>query len=82
MGSSNREPQEYSRNIMEHKDPGRYIPMVFLLYFWTSLVGVPTRVPLTRVFLFRLEGLRWQVRLKILGLGFWVLVGLWVVLDL
>ena len=54
MGSSNREPQEYSRNIMEHKDPGRYIPMVFLLYFWTSLFGVPTRVPLTKAFLFRL----------------------------
>ena len=26
LGTPNREPQEYSRNIMEYKDPGRYIP--------------------------------------------------------
>ena len=46
MGTLNREPQEYSRNLMEYKDPGRYIPIIFLLYSWGSLFGVPFRVPL------------------------------------
>ena len=30
MGNPNRELQEYSRNIIENKDPGRYIPTIFL----------------------------------------------------
>ena len=38
MGTPKREPQEYSRNIIEHKDPGRYIPTIFL--------GFPFGVPL------------------------------------
>ena len=42
------EPQEYSRNIMEYKDPGRYIPILYLLYSWGSLFGVPSRVPLLK----------------------------------
>ena len=46
LGTPNREPQEYSRNIMECKDPGRYIPSIYLLYSWGSLFGVPSRVPL------------------------------------
>ena len=46
MGTPNREPQEYSRNIIECKDPGTHIPIIFLLYSWGSLVGVPTKVPL------------------------------------
>ena len=46
LGTPNREPQEYSRNIMEYKDPGRYIPIIYLLYSWGSLFGVPSRVPL------------------------------------
>ena len=46
LGTPNREPQEYSRNIMEYKDPGRYIPITYLLYSWGSLCGVPSRVPL------------------------------------
>ena len=46
MGTPNREPQEHSRNIMEYKDPGRYIPIIYLLYSWGSLFGVPSRVPL------------------------------------
>ena len=46
MGTPNKEPQEYSRNLMEYKDPGRYIPIIFLLYSWGSLFGVPIRVPL------------------------------------
>ena len=32
MGTPNREPKEYSRNIIEYKDPGRYVPIIFLLY--------------------------------------------------
>ena len=46
LGTPNRETQEYSRNIVEYKDPGRYIPIIFLLYSWGSLFGVPSRVPL------------------------------------
>ena len=52
LGTPNREPQEYSRNILEYKDPGRYIPIIYLLYSWGSLFGVPSRVPLE----FRVEG--------------------------
>ena len=32
LGTPNREPQDYSRNIMEYKDPGRCIPIIYLLY--------------------------------------------------
>ena len=46
MGTPNREPQEDSRNIMEHKDRGNYIPTFFLLYSWGSLFGVLSKVPL------------------------------------
>ena len=46
MGTPNWEPQEYSRNIMEYQDPGRYIHIIFLLYSWGSLFGVPILVPL------------------------------------
>ena len=36
------------RNIIEYKDPGRYVPTIFLLYSWGgSLFGVPSTVPLT-----------------------------------
>ena len=31
---------------MEYKDPGRYIPIIFLLYSWGSLLGVSNKVPL------------------------------------
>ena len=48
LGTPNREPQEYTRNIMEYKDPGRYIPIIYLLYSWGSLFGVPSRVPLVK----------------------------------
>ena len=30
MGTPNREPQEYSKNIIEIKDLGGYIPIIFL----------------------------------------------------
>ena len=46
MGTSNREPQESSRNIMEYKDPCSYIPILFLLHAWGSLFGVSSTVPL------------------------------------
>ena len=31
---------------MEYKDPGRYVPIIYLLYSWGSRFGVPSRVPL------------------------------------
>ena len=37
LGTPNREPQESSRNVTEYKDPGRYIPFIFLLYIYISL---------------------------------------------
>ena len=46
LGTPNREPQEYNRNVMEYKDPGRYIPIIYLLYSWGSRFGVPSKVPL------------------------------------
>ena len=43
MGTPNKEPQEYS--IIEYQEPGKYIPIIiFLLYFWGSLFGVPVRI--------------------------------------
>ena len=42
LGTPNREPQEYSRNII----PGRDIPIIYLLYSWGSRFGVPSGVPL------------------------------------
>ena len=36
---------------MEYKDPGRSIPITYLLYSWGSLFGVPSRVPLVLMFL-------------------------------
>ena len=44
METPNREPQEYSKIIIEYKDPGKYIPIKFLLYSWGSLFGVPSKV--------------------------------------
>ena len=41
MGTPNREPQEYSRNGIKYKDPGKYIPIIFLLYSRGSLFGIP-----------------------------------------
>ena len=34
---------------MEYQDPGRYIPIIYLLYSWGSRFGVPSRVPLSQV---------------------------------
>ena len=33
---------------MEYKDPGRYIPIIYLLYSLGSRFGVPSRVPLSK----------------------------------
>ena len=33
--------------MIEYKDPGRYIPVIFLLYSWGSLFGVPSKVHLS-----------------------------------
>ena len=50
MGTPNKEPQEFSRNIIDYKDAGRYIPIIFLLYSWGSLFGVPSKVPVAEGF--------------------------------
>ena len=39
MGTPNREPHKYSRNIVEYRGPARYIPMIFLRNSWGSLFG-------------------------------------------
>ena len=39
MGTPNRDPQEYSRNLIEYEDPGRCNPIIFLLYSWGSQFG-------------------------------------------
>ena len=41
-GSRNREPQEYSMNMITYLGP--CIPVVFLLYAWASLFGVESLV--------------------------------------
>ena len=58
LGTPNREPQEYSRSIKEYKDPGRYIPIVFLLHSWSSLFGFPSKVPLKHMCRLCLERLQ------------------------
>ena len=40
---------------MEYKDPGRYIPIIYLLYSWGSQFGVPSRVPLLQASALRLD---------------------------
>ena len=41
MGTLNREPQEYSRNIVEYKETGRYI-----FYYIPIFLGFPVWVPI------------------------------------
>ena len=55
MGTPHKEPQEHNRNMVEHEDPGRYIPVILLLYSWGSLFRVPTKNP------FRLGFGRWSL---------------------
>ena len=40
------EPQEYNRNITGIYLPGSLYSIIFLLYSWGSLFGVPSKVPL------------------------------------
>ena len=44
MGTSIKEPQYYSRNITEKKDPGRYILIIFRIFSWFSLFGLPIKI--------------------------------------
>ena len=46
LGTPNWEPQEYSRYIIGIYLPRSLYSIVFLLYSWGSLFGVPSRVPL------------------------------------
>ena len=46
LGTPNREPQEYSRYIIGIYLPGSLYSIIFLLYSWGSLFGVPSRIPL------------------------------------
>ena len=45
LGTPNREPQEYSRYRIGIYLPGSLYSILFLLYSWGSLFGVPIRVP-------------------------------------
>ena len=46
MGTLKREPQEYSRNMIGIYLPGSLYSIIFLLYSWGSLFGVPIEVRL------------------------------------
>ena len=46
LGTPNREAQEYTRYIIGIYLPGSLYSIIFLLYSWGSLFGVPSRVPL------------------------------------
>ena len=46
LGTPNREPQEYSRNITGRYLQGSSYSVIFLLYSWDSLFVLPSKVPL------------------------------------
>ena len=46
MGTPNKEPQEYNRNIKGIYLPGSFYSIIFLLYSLGFLLGVPNKVPL------------------------------------
>ena len=46
LGTPNREPQENGRNMIGIYLLGPLYSIIFLLYSWGSLFGVPIRVPL------------------------------------
>ena len=48
LGTPNRELQEYSRYIIGIYLPGSLYSIIFLLYSWGSLFGVPSRVLLDK----------------------------------
>ena len=45
MGAPVKEPQEYIRNIIGIDLPGSLCSILFLLYSWGSLFGLPIKVP-------------------------------------
>ena len=45
LGTPKREPQEYSRNIMEYKDPGRYIPIIYLYLLYSFILDLAASGP-------------------------------------
>ena len=51
LGTPNREPQEYSKNIIGICLPGSLHSTIFLLYSWGFLFGVPSEVPVYDAFL-------------------------------
>ena len=61
---------------MEYKDPGRYIPIICLLYSWGSLFGVPSRVPLKgAIGVFRVYCFYWVYGVRfpqIRGMFLWI----------
>ena len=60
---------------MEYKDPGRYIPIIFLLYCWGSLFGVPSKVPLSQTGPQSKARVSLDVELLGPGFAYWLLVG-------
>ena len=46
LGTPNREPQEYSRNVIGIYLPESLYSIIFLLYSWGSLFGFSSKVPL------------------------------------
>ena len=63
MGTPNRGPKEYNRNMIEYKDSGGHIShIIFLLYSWGSLFVVPSNVPLL------VSGVGLEFR-EVMGLG-------------
>ena len=74
LGTLNREPQEYDRNIMKYEDPGRHIPIIF-----HYVLGVPCLgFPIQSLYLLEPPGLRNShiQRLRALGQGARTLHGL------
>ena len=61
LGTPNREPQEYSRYTIGIYLPGSLYSIIFLLYSWGSLFGVPSRVPLKSAWGYLLQKLLWGV---------------------
>ena len=49
---------KYNRNIIEYKDRGRYILILFLLCSWGSLCGFPSKVPCVRTMRWRFPKIR------------------------
>ena len=74
LGTPNREPQEYSRYIIGIYLPGSLYSIIFLLYSWGSLFGVPSRVPLAQgcqgsLNLCDYRGPRWNSFLVVISCG-------------